>query len=225
MKSSSGAIRKAALKEGFVDLPGFEGLYMVKPGNDEDTIGSVLFLGRTAVCGNMGGMRHYPSKVLTHNIHPVTGHAFVNIRSHDKKSYHWQIGRLVLMVKLGRHLKRGLDTRHLNGNPLDNRPGNLIEGTRKQNVNDSKRHGTFKTPGAQDQLGSKNNQAKVTERRVKLIRCMYSTGRVSMKQLAAYYDVTVSAISSIVRRKNWQHVPDVNLSMKRRLYYVNKVLQ
>jgi len=38
------------------------------------------------------------------------------------------------------------DTRHLNGDPLDNRVENLAYGTRAENIADSKRHGTFR-PG------------------------------------------------------------------------------
>ena len=35
----------------------------------------------------------------------------------------------------------GLECRHINGNPLDNTPGNLCWGTKKQNMDDQKRHG------------------------------------------------------------------------------------
>lgn len=36
----------------------------------------------------------------------------------------------------------GMETRHLNGDPSDNRPENLTYGTRSENAEDSKRHGT-----------------------------------------------------------------------------------
>jgi hypothetical protein len=38
----------------------------------------------------------------------------------------------------------GMETRHLNGDPLDNRQENLAWGTHRENVMDSIRHGTYR---------------------------------------------------------------------------------
>lgn len=59
--------------------------------------------------------------------------------------------------------------RHLNGDPLDNRAENLAGGTQTENMADMIRHG-------RSQKGERSAQAKLTARRVSLIRGLLEEG-------------------------------------------------
>src|SRR5690606_18070912 len=68
-----------------------------------------------------------------------TGHQWVNIGGtggHPKRYIH----RLVAMTFLG-ECPDGMEVRHRNGDPTDNRPENLTYGTRSENMYDKVRHG------------------------------------------------------------------------------------
>ena len=57
------------------------------------------------------------------------------------KQFPVTVHRLVMTAFVG-PLPSGLETRHLNGNPLDNRLSNLAYGTPSENIFDQVRHGT-----------------------------------------------------------------------------------
>jgi hypothetical protein len=89
----------------------------------------------------------------------------------------------------------GHECRHLNGNSLDNRACNLRWGTRQQNSDDKRRHGTM-------QAGSRNGQAKLTEADVEAIRVSRQT--TTLLALAIQYGVSRSQIKRIVYGKSWK---------------------
>lgn len=65
----------------------------------------------------------------------------VTLYSDTGRAVHRYVHRLVADAFLGPR-PEGLETRHLNGNPLDNRAANLAYGTTSDNQLDSVRHGT-----------------------------------------------------------------------------------
>lgn len=105
------------------------------------------------------------------------------------------VHRLVCMAFHGEP-QEGHETRHLNGITIDNRPQNLCWGTPAENMQDRIRLGT--------QKGSSNNNAKLTEEIVKLIR--QRSKRESRVKLSAIYGLDPSTVSNIVRRKTWRHI-------------------
>jgi hypothetical protein len=90
----------------------------------------------------------------------------------------------------------GLQVRHLNGDPKDNRPVNLAYGTAKENAGDRMRHGTY--PG-----GSNHSGAKLTDCQAAQIRNRRHGGE-KVKDLAAYYCVSTSTIESIIYGKSYK---------------------
>lgn len=82
--------------------------------------------------------------------------------------------------------------RHLNGDKLDNRAGNVAWGTPAENTADKVRHGTLKVA--------------LTEQQVRSIRRQYATGGLSLRDLAVEYGVSKKTISVVVNRKQWKHV-------------------
>jgi hypothetical protein len=69
------------------------------------------------------------------------GHRFVSL-SVQNKSINRLVHRLVMETFVGPRPAPGIDIRHLNGIPTDNRLENLAYGTKSENSQDSLRHGT-----------------------------------------------------------------------------------
>ena len=106
--------------------------------------------------------------------------------------------RLVARAFLGEPLP-GYECCHNDGNPENNHLNNLRWDTRKNNIADAKKHGTHNK-------GSVNGQAKLTEEDVIQIRRLRQQGAL-LSELASDFGVKQMAISSIVNRKTWKHVP------------------
>lgn len=104
------------------------------------------------------------------------------------------IHRLVLLAFRG-PAGDDQECRHLNGNPLDNRIENLAWGTKVENYNDRRAHGT-------DNAGERHGNARLTAEAVRAIRASDESGPV----LATRYGVTVVTISSVRLRKSWKSV-------------------
>ncbi len=54
--------------------------------------------------------------------------------------------------------------------------------------------------------GERHGNAKLDEKSVRYIRTHYKRRVVTMKMLAAKFDLTVGAISQIIRRRKWKHL-------------------
>jgi hypothetical protein len=87
---------------------------------------------------------------------------------------------------------------HGDGDPSNNRAGNLRWSTRWQNEHDKRRHGTAL-------LGEQHHRAKLTEADVRNVRRRRAAGEAG-NALAREYGVTPSAICAIVKRRVWAHI-------------------
>lgn len=138
-----------------------------------------------------GGKRH----VCVLKLHSIPGTGYLQVqptvRGRNKKIY---VHRLVLEAFVG-PCPEGMECRHLNGNPKDNRLVNLCWGTRKENQADRRLHGTAGT-------GEQHSQAKLTEMAVREIRC--TKGRGSGNALARKFGVAPSVISRIRKGLLWR---------------------
>lgn len=93
----------------------------------------------------------------------------------------------------------GLQTRHLNGCPRDNRASNLAWGTNKENAQDRARHGN-------DPFGERNGNSKLTEDIVRKIRKEYTESAPTYAALGRKYGVGSTAIEKVVKRERWSFV-------------------
>ncbi|WP_460543493.1 HNH endonuclease [Halomonas shantousis] len=90
----------------------------------------------------------------------------------------------------------GLQVRHLNGIPSDNRPANLAYGNALQNAMDRKRHGTYLG-------GSNHHNAKLSGGQAAEIRHKRRLG-AKVNALAEEYGVSVSTIESVIYGKSYK---------------------
>ena len=142
-----------------------------------------------------GGPAAKPGRILK-TPPDICGYAQVNLCV--PKTRHFRVHTLVLETFVSPK-PLGCETRHINGNRLDNRLSNLAWGTSKVNSEDAIRHGT-------QARGEWQGTSKLTEADVLAIRSRYVPGLVMQKTLADEYGVSHSRISYIVNRINWKHV-------------------
>ena len=129
--------------------------------------------------------RHHPGGRLLKLTPVPSGHLTVNLHANDVKKT-WHVHRLVMNAFVGPK-PRGLETRHLDGNPANNELSNLQYATRSRNALDRKWHGGHPCH-------------KLRPKDVRAIRrrlAAYSWGLIAT--LAREYDVTPPTISMIRR--------------------------
>ncbi len=133
---------------------------------------------------------------------------FVKDEWHIQKTYPWgngyraikcrgkvyKVHHLVLLAFEG-PMPKGMQVRHLNGDPSDNRIVNLCYGTPKENQRDRRRHGT-------DPSGERNGRAKLNWRSVGDIRQRASEGE-SYSSIARDFPVNKWMIGEIVNNRSW----------------------
>lgn len=129
-----------------------------------------------------------------------TGYVAVGVRMDGEREPTWRgVHQLVLLAFVGPPAA-GQETRHLNGNPGDNRLDNLAWGTAAENTADRIRHGTHVR-------GEDSHFAKLSESQVIEIRKKYAGRSGTITELAVQYDVSPDAVSFIVKGRSWSHLP------------------
>ena len=120
----------------------------------------------------------------------------------DSQGNNCYIHRLVLETYVGS--SKGMQCRHLDGNPKNNNLENLCWGTYQENHQDSIRHGTnsqcpvFK--------GEKHPNAKLTNTKVRIIRYLRKVAKFTLTDLAWQFDVDQSTIGRVIRKETWKHL-------------------
>jgi len=109
-----------------------------------------------------------------------------------------RVHRLVLETYVG-PCPEGMECRHLNGNPQDNRVENLAWGTSAENGQDIIRHGTV-------MRGEQQWLSKLAEQDVRMIIYMYRTGLFTQKEIASQYRISKTTVGNIIRKKTWKHL-------------------
>lgn len=107
----------------------------------------------------------------------------------------------LVLSAFGSERPNGYECLHIDGNPSNNHITNLRWGTRKENVSDAFRHGTWP-------ILENRTQSKLTNKNVREIRRRYKAGGVTQKQLAIEYGVAKATIHCIFSGKSWFHLSD-----------------
>jgi HNH endonuclease len=125
------------------------------------------------------------------------GYLRVHLVAPDGRRVNRMVHRLVAQAFLGPQ-PEGTQTRHLNGNKVDNRAANLAWGTAKENAADRERHGTTAR-------GTSNGQARLTSADVVEIRRL-ALGASSQRAIAARVGVDQKTVQRILSGEGWTHV-------------------
>lgn len=108
---------------------------------------------------------------------------------------HWRyVHSLVLLAFVGPR-PDGMEARHLDGDPLNNRLSNLCWGTHAENGVDMIQHG-------RSVRGERSGMAKLTESDVRYARLLAESGKLH-REIAAELGVGTRHIGKIVRREIW----------------------
>lgn len=174
----------------YKEVPGF-------PGYAAGSDGSIWSCRESKRLGYGGGSVAGTGKtwrMLTPKTFRRNGYLFLCLFPANKTAY---VHRLVLAAFSG-CCPPGLQCRHLDGNPKNNRPDNLAWGTPKENQSDMARHGTRR-------IGERHPSAKLSEDDVAAIRSDYASG-ATQTSLATKYSVARQCIGDIVTGRTWRHV-------------------
>jgi hypothetical protein len=113
------------------------------------------------------------------------------------------IHRLVLETFIG-PCPLGMECRHLDGNPKNNKLENLCWGTRSENRKDAIKHGTFYfCPGYK---GSKNPNVKLNNWKVRIIKRLLEDEYLTQIEIAEIFNINPRTISAINKNKLWNYI-------------------
>lgn len=161
------------------DVPGWEGLYQV---SSEGRVKSFM------------GPRGIPwpePKILRPSI--STGYAVVNLRGKMLR-----VNRLVALAFHGEPPEGKPFCRHIDGNPMNNHPSNLVWGSPKENSDDMLRHGTR-------QFGEAHPNTYLSAEQVREIYSLRGSG-ISSNVLGPRYGAAGKTIRNIWRGLTWRTV-------------------
>lgn len=116
----------------YKDIPDYEGLYKVS------NFGNVFSYGGERKFGKI--TYTFPAKELKPTL--SRGYQVVNL-SKNSKIKRFGIHKLVLLAFIGQKPFKDAETRHLDGNPSNNKLDNLTYGTKSENMQDAVKHGTL----------------------------------------------------------------------------------
>lgn len=119
------------------------------------------------------------------------GYEYVQLRRRKSTAVH----RIVAAEFIG-HSSLSID--HIDCNPRNNKVENLQYVTIGENVKLSFSRGTAA-------IGSAKNQSKLIEKDIIDIRKMISDG-ILLRDIASKYNISLSAVSMIKRKRTWSHV-------------------
>lgn len=138
----------------------------------------------------------HSGKWLTPFINKTGNHLRVCLQKNKKRHFRY-VHRLVLETFVGPCPKR-MGCRHLDGNPRNNQLNNLCWGTQSENIQDAVNHGTC--------AGLQHYPKKLNEEQVRLIFNAYHDGANTTRELADYFNVSMTHIRDIVNKKWWRHL-------------------
>ena len=165
------------------DIPGYEGKYQAS------NLGRIRSLNRIVYTRNRYNRKLYPrmihGRILRPGVYCKSGHISVVL---GRGTNGIPVHQLVAFTFIGPRPK-GMDIRHKNGNPKDNRLENLEYGTRRENILDAyKDNGTWK---------------KLNVEAVEAIRFGLASGLKGV-ELANMFNVSTSTISMIKRGRVYE---------------------
>ena len=175
-------------EETWMPVVGYEGLYAV---SNHGRIKSLARIRRSRPGRTANVRERILAPALISN-----DHWSVTLAKDGIRTTHWL--HILVLTAFDGPCPAGLECRHLDGNPANNRRDNLKWGTPTENAADRDRHGTTAR-------GDKNAAAQLTEAQAREIKSRagrHGVGRV----LAREFGVSESIISDIRTGRTWSHL-------------------
>jgi len=138
---------------------------------------------------NLIGQIMGPSGKILSQMKSKDNHCYVFI--HGKKRW---VHRIVLEAFCG-ECPSGMECRHLDGNPLNNQLKNLKWGTKKENTNDRRIHGTLPLP-------QNSKDTKLVPEDIPEIKRLHGMG-FSSRKIADKFKTSHTTIQKIIRGERW----------------------
>lgn len=135
--------------------------------------------------------------VLRRQTQHKAGHMMVSLSFAGKRGSYY-VHRLILEAFVG-PCPEGMECRHLNGIPNDNRLENLEWSTYQINQMDRAKHGT-------SNRGERCASSRLTKDQVIKIRKKYAAGKITYRELAEIYEVSQSTVYELITRQTWKHI-------------------
>jgi hypothetical protein len=129
------------------------------------------------------------------------GHQVVSLQI-DGRLKTFALHRLILEAFVGPR-PSGMQCRHLDGNPRNNRIENLRWGTPKEDGQDRIRHGTATRKGVN--RGERNGGARLTAALVVEMRRLRDEG-MTVPEIARRFGVSLRHAGDVVRGRHWGHL-------------------
>lgn len=167
--------------ENWKDIPGYEGRYQV---SDQGRVRSIDHRVRLVVKG-VETTRLSPGKVLKPGRSGSLGHLTVAVGKHNSMPVHF----LVMLAFVGPR-PLGADVAHGDGDPGNNRIGNLRYASRTSNNQDVVFHG----------------RRRLTVEEIRRVRAEAFAYRGAQQALAAEFNVSPSTISDVLAGRSYSHV-------------------
>lgn len=142
------------------------------------------------------GINTYPGRLIKPRIDRC-GYKRVSLRK-DNKDVLIFVHRLVLETFVG-PCPEGYQCNHKDGVKSNNHLTNLEWVTNKTNMNHARKNGLLILP-----KGEKHYRSKLTQKEVDEIRSSYKSWKITMQKLSDDYNVSMSAIQSILEGRTWK---------------------
>lgn len=138
----------------------------------------------------------YSSKSIK-SLKPIkknTGYLYVFLYNHSGGKKHY-IHLLVLNAFRGKKTN-GYESRHLDGNNQNNRIDNLEWGTKQDNANDKRKHGTMPIP-------HESKFTKLKPEDIPTIRKNHQNG-LSCRKISIIFETSHTTIIKIIKNERWR---------------------
>ncbi len=184
-------------------IPNFSGYYVDDQGN---------VWSRRKIKGNGyggGSVSVLTKRFRKLKLQPNWNTKYLSISLRNDQGTH--IGKLVHHLVLEAYVgpcPPGMECRHLDGNPKNNRLENLCWGTIKQNREDARRHGTLN-------VGERNGFAKLTNKQAKDILTLYRSGQ-GPTAIARQLEIKVGLVRKVCWGTTFSHIRPAGISHDRK---------
>jgi len=190
-------------KEIWKDVVGLEGYYKIS------TFGRVKSLPRIVANHSKGTGRtkaFFRTRKTKGRFISIQKHyqGYLSVRLGKDSKYNWfLVHRLIAQAFIPNYQNKP-HINHMNGIKNDNRIKNLEWCTNLENQRHAWRTKLRTYQGNQD--CEKNNNTKLKNKDVVMMRLIYKTGLYLHRELAALYNISTSCVSLILKRKTWKDI-------------------